>query len=59
MEDKKITCRDCNAEFEFTTGEQEWYKEKGFTNEPVRCKPCRDKRKQNRNNFNNDNNFNN
>ena len=24
---------------------QEFYKEKGFTNEPVRCKECRDKRK--------------
>ncbi len=41
MEDKTLVCRDCGAEFVFTTGEQEFYKEKGFTNEPTRCLPCR------------------
>ena len=53
MEDKTIVCKDCGAEFVFTAGEQEFYKEKGFTNEPVRCKPCRDKKKANSNNRNN------
>ena len=33
MTDKTIVCRDCN-EFIFTVGEQEFYKEKGFENEP-------------------------
>ncbi|MCT4592855.1 MAG: zinc-ribbon domain-containing protein [Anaeromicrobium sp.] len=47
MEDKKIVCKDCGEEFVFTAGEQEFYKEKGFDNEPKRCKPCRDARKQN------------
>lgn len=45
MEDKKIVCKDCGKEFIFTVGEQEFYQEKGFTNDPVRCKECRDKRK--------------
>ena len=50
MEDKKITCRDCGKEFVFTVGEQEFYKEKGFENEPVRCPECRKARKQSFNN---------
>lgn len=40
-EDKTIVCKDCGQEFVFTVGEQEFYEEKGFTNEPVRCKACR------------------
>lgn len=43
--DKTITCKDCGAEFIFTASEQEFFAEKGFTNEPQRCKPCRDARK--------------
>lgn len=45
MEDKTIICKDCGNEFVFTVGEQEFYKEKGFENEPVRCPDCRRKRK--------------
>ncbi len=45
MEDKKLVCKDCGAEFVFTVGEQEFYKEKGFTNEPGRCPECRKARK--------------
>ena len=44
-QDKTLTCRDCGAEFVFTAGEQEFYAERGFQNEPQRCKPCRDARK--------------
>ena len=40
-QDEKLICEDCGAEFIFTSGEQEFYAEKGFTNEPVRCKECR------------------
>ncbi len=47
-EDKTLTCKDCGEEFTFTVGEQEFYAEKGFTNEPQRCKNCRDARKANR-----------
>ena len=41
MQDKTLVCRDCGAEFVFTVGEQEFYAEKGFTNEPSRCPNCR------------------
>ena len=41
MTDKTLTCKDCGAEFVFTVGEQEFYKEKGFDNEPQRCLACR------------------
>lgn len=46
-EDKTLVCRDCGAEFVFTAGEQAFYAEKGFQNEPSRCKACRDARKAN------------
>ena len=39
--DKTLTCRDCSAEFVFTIGEQEFFAEKGFTNQPTRCPSCR------------------
>lgn len=52
MQDKTITCRDCGAEFTFSVAEQEFYAEKGFENDPVRCKECRfAKKNRNRNNF--------
>lgn len=44
--DKTLVCSDCGAEFIFTAGEQEFYAGRGFTNEPRRCKTCRDGRKQ-------------
>lgn len=43
--DKTIVCKDCGEEFVFTAGEQEFFAEKGFTNEPQRCKTCRSARK--------------
>ncbi|MFW5780347.1 MAG: zinc-ribbon domain-containing protein [Bacillota bacterium] len=51
MADKKLECRDCGEEFVFTEGEQDFYKEKGFTNEPTRCPDCRKARKAQRNKF--------
>ncbi len=44
-EDKTLVCKDCGKEFIFTAGEQEFYAEKGFANEPQRCKSCRAARK--------------
>ncbi|MGI6144037.1 MAG: zinc-ribbon domain containing protein [bacterium] len=44
--DKILTCRECGREFVFTAGEQEFYAEKGFENEPGRCPECRAARKQ-------------
>ncbi|GIV95538.1 MAG: zinc-binding protein [Herpetosiphonaceae bacterium] len=43
--DKTLTCRDCGNQFVFTVGEQEFYAQKGFTNEPARCPTCRQVRK--------------
>lgn len=51
MADKNLICKDCNQEFVFTEGEQAFYKEKGFENEPQRCPNCRRAKKQQRNNF--------
>lgn len=45
MSDKSITCKDCGKDFVFTVGEQEFFKEKGFENDPVRCPDCRRARK--------------
>ena len=47
-EDKTLVCKDCGAQFVFTAGEQEFYAEKGFQNEPTRCKECRSARKSSR-----------
>jgi CxxC-x17-CxxC domain-containing protein len=44
--DKTLTCRDCGTAFVFTAGEQDFYAQKGFTNEPTRCPSCRQARKQ-------------
>ena len=49
MADKTLTCKDWGAEFDFTEGEQQFYAEKGFDNEPQRCPDCR---KAARRNFN-------
>ncbi|NLH97216.1 MAG: cytochrome C551 [Clostridiaceae bacterium] len=50
MPDKTLICKDCNQEFVFTEGEQAFYKEKGFENEPQRCPECRRARKAQRRN---------
>lgn len=55
MADKKLICKDCEKEFIFSEGEQAFYKEKGFDNEPVRCPDCRKKRKARRQQQNNRN----
>jgi CxxC-x17-CxxC domain-containing protein len=43
--DKTLSCRDCGQSFVFTTGEQEFFASRGFTNEPTRCPECRAARK--------------
>lgn len=48
MQDKTLTCRDCGREFTFTASEQEFFAQKGFTNEPGRCPECRAARKDGR-----------
>jgi CxxC-x17-CxxC domain-containing protein len=44
--DKVLKCSDCSAEFVFTAGEQMFFADKGFKNEPKRCKGCKAKRGQ-------------
>ncbi|GAC1396516.1 MAG: zinc-ribbon domain containing protein [Vulcanimicrobiaceae bacterium] len=48
MEDKTLTCKDCRADFVFSVRDQEFYAEKGFENEPQRCRTCRTQRKTTR-----------
>jgi CxxC-x17-CxxC domain-containing protein len=48
--DKTLNCRDCNATFVFTSGEQEFYASRGFDNPPSRCPSCRAQRKAERSN---------
>lgn len=43
--DKILTCRECGTSFAFTAGEQEFFAQKGFTNEPGRCPQCRSARR--------------
>lgn len=45
-QDKTLVCKECGEEFIFTAGEQEFYAEKNFQNEPQRCKACRDAKKR-------------
>lgn len=49
LKDIEIVCKDCGEKFMFTVRDQEFYAEKGFTNQPARCKVCRDKKKNERN----------
>ena len=42
--DRLLTCADCGGEFIFTAGEQLFFFDKQFKNDPKRCKPCKFKR---------------
>ena len=42
--DRVLKCVECGAEFVFTAGEQMFFADKGFKNEPKRCKGCKSKR---------------
>lgn len=44
-EDKTLVCVDCGESFVFEAGEQEFYAQKGFVNDPKRCKNCLKARK--------------
>jgi CxxC-x17-CxxC domain-containing protein len=47
VQDKILKCRDCGQEFVFTSGEQDFFAQKGFS-EPSRCSACRAARKSSR-----------
>jgi CxxC-x17-CxxC domain-containing protein len=44
FQDKVLKCVDCGADFVFTAGEQLFFHDKQFKNEPKRCKGCKAKR---------------
>jgi len=44
FQDKMLKCIDCEADFVFTAGEQLFFHDKQFKNEPKRCKSCKAKR---------------
>jgi len=44
FQDKVLKCIDCGADFVFTAGEQLFFHDKQFKNEPKRCKVCKSKR---------------
>ncbi len=44
-DDKQLTCIECGATFTFSALDQERHAQRGFTNEPKRCAPCRAARK--------------
>ena len=44
FQDKVLTCIDCGAQFIFTAGEQLFFRDKQFKNEPKRCKTCKSRR---------------
>ena len=39
--DRLLTCADCGGEFIFTAGEQLFFFDKQFKNDPKRCKQCK------------------
>jgi CxxC-x17-CxxC domain-containing protein len=44
FQDRILKCVDCGADFVFTAGEQHFFHDKNFKNEPKRCKICKNKR---------------
>jgi CxxC-x17-CxxC domain-containing protein len=42
--DKVLKCADCGSDFVFTAGEQLFFFDKQFKNDPKRCKTCKAKR---------------
>lgn len=44
FQDRVLKCMDCGTDFVFSAGEQQFYREKDFRNEPKRCRTCKNKR---------------
>jgi len=44
FQDKTLNCVDCGTPFVWTAGEQLFFADKNFKNEPKRCKGCKAKR---------------
>jgi CxxC-x17-CxxC domain-containing protein len=48
FQDRTLRCADCGSDFVWTAGEQAFFADKHFTNEPKRCKACKTRRVQRR-----------
>lgn len=46
FETKILLCAECGEEFVFTVGAQEYFAEKGYTEDPKLCKSCYMQRKR-------------
>jgi CxxC-x17-CxxC domain-containing protein len=44
--DKNLVCVECNQTFVWTAGEQLFYHDRNFQNEPKRCKDCKARRSE-------------
>ena len=44
FQDRILRCVDCGAEFVWTAGEQQFFADKNFKNEPKRCRACKSAR---------------
>lgn len=44
FQDKSLQCSDCGALFNFSAVDQEYFKSRGYNNDPKRCTPCRQAR---------------
>ena len=44
FQDRVLHCVECGAEFVWTAGEQAFYADKNFRNEPKRCRACKVRR---------------
>jgi CxxC-x17-CxxC domain-containing protein len=45
FQDRTLTCVECNQSFTFSADDQQYHREKGYTNEPKRCPSCRQARR--------------
>jgi CxxC-x17-CxxC domain-containing protein len=45
-EDKTLRCRECETDFVFSIGEQDFFAKHNLLNAPSRCPECRQKRRQ-------------
>ena len=48
-EDRILSCTECGQSLTFSTDDQAYHAEKGYTNEPKRCPSCRQARRAQRN----------
>jgi CxxC-x17-CxxC domain-containing protein len=44
--DRLLKCVDCDASFMFSADEQAFFRDKGFQNDPKRCKVCKGRQKK-------------